>query len=66
MYGSKLVKNPSNQASKQPSESEKQLVQLFGLCIHGEERMLVYEYMPNISLDNFLFGNWELIRTTLI
>ncbi|XP_024157650.2 G-type lectin S-receptor-like serine/threonine-protein kinase At1g67520 [Rosa chinensis] len=33
------------------------LVQLFGFCIHGEERMLIYEYMPNKSLDYFLFNS---------
>lgn len=32
------------------------LVKLLGCCIHGEERMLVYEYMPNGSLDKFIFG----------
>ncbi|KAM3754677.1 hypothetical protein ACB098_03G184500 [Castanea mollissima] len=33
------------------------LVQLLGFCIHGEERMLVYEYMPNKSLDYFFFDS---------
>ncbi|RZC85406.1 hypothetical protein C5167_041590 [Papaver somniferum] len=35
----------------------KNLVQLFGFCEEGQQRLLVYEFMSNKSLADHLFGN---------
>ncbi|XP_027940224.1 rust resistance kinase Lr10-like [Vigna unguiculata] len=32
------------------------VVRLIGFCVHGSKRALVYEFMPNGSLDKFIFS----------
>jgi serine/threonine protein kinase len=34
----------------------KNLSRLMGFCLEGEDKMLIYEFVSNRSLDNFLYG----------
>ncbi|XP_039162824.1 probable LRR receptor-like serine/threonine-protein kinase At1g56140 [Eucalyptus grandis] len=37
------------------------LVNLYGCCVHGDKRLLVYEFLENSSLDHALFGKTSLL-----
>ena len=43
----------------------KNLVSLVGACLEQQERLLVYEFVPNRSLDQILFGTVTITITTL-
>ncbi|XP_062194281.1 LEAF RUST 10 DISEASE-RESISTANCE LOCUS RECEPTOR-LIKE PROTEIN KINASE-like 2.1 [Phragmites australis] len=49
------------------------IVRLFGFCLEGSKRALIYEYMPNGSLDKYIYSEnpkavlgWEKLYTIAI
>lgn len=53
-----------NEVSLISKLEHKNIVKLLGFSIEGPESLLVYEFLPNGSLDRFVFGNSELANTS--
>lgn len=41
------------------------LVRMIGVCLEGLERLIVYEYLPNSSLDKLIFCIYSYYSGTL-
>lgn len=50
----------ANEASLLSGVQHKNVVHLYGFCIHGDDRLLVYEYVAYESLDKILFSSSKL------
>lgn len=47
-----------NEAKLLARVQHRNIVNLLGYCVHGTEKLLVYEYIANESLDKILFSKY--------
>ncbi|XP_030968423.1 cysteine-rich receptor-like protein kinase 10 [Quercus lobata] len=51
------VKQFKNEVELQAKLQHKNLAGVLGFCLEGEEKILIYEFVPNRSLDNFIYDS---------
>ena len=62
-YSRRKVEEFKNEIEVLARIQHKNLVRLLGFCVQKEEKILIYEFMPNRSLNKILYGKSTFITS---